>query len=191
MTGLFSRLVERALRIAARAHRGQTRKQTDWPYISHPAAVALILQRAGFDDDALLAAAILHDVVEDTDYSPEQLAAEFPQDVCRYVAVLTERKTDGDGRKRPWADRKREHIEQVQSAPVAARAIVLADKLHNLGCTLIDLEDGAPVWDRFNASREDVLDYHRRMVDAAEQSEPRLQSLAETCRSLIADLESR
>ncbi len=103
MTQLFSPLVERALRIAARAHHGQNRKQTDCPYIAHPAAVALILQRAGFDDDAILAAAVLHDVVEDTDYSAEQLAADFPQPVPEYVAALTERKFDAAGEKRPWA----------------------------------------------------------------------------------------
>lgn len=195
MSALFSSLVERALRIASKAHRGQNRKQTEWPYISHPAAVALILVRAGFDDDAILAAAILHDVVEDTDYSAAQVAAEFPAPVPEYVAALTERKCDDAGYKRPWSDRKREHIEQVRVASTAARAITLADKLHNLGCTLIDLENGQPVWDRFNAPRDAVIDYHRRMIAAAESGTAEsaaaaLGPLAAECRAILIRLES-
>ena len=59
MSQLFSPLLERALRFAADRHRNQTRKATDIPYITHPISVAWILQRAGFDDEVLLAAALL------------------------------------------------------------------------------------------------------------------------------------
>src|SRR5262249_7510334 len=99
-----SPLVERALRVAARAHRDQTRKGTDIPYLTDPAAVALILVRAGFDDEATLAAALLHDVVEDTDWPAERLRAEFPPQVLEYVSAVTERKLAADGSKRPWID---------------------------------------------------------------------------------------
>lgn len=191
MTPLFSPLVERALRVAAKAHRGQNRKQTDLPYISHSVAVAMILQRAGFDDDAILAAAILHDVVvEDTPFSAEQLAAEFPPDVAEFVAVLSEKKLDDAGNKRSWHDRKRDHIAVVATAALAPRAIVLADKLHNLCCVLLDLENGEPVWDRFNAPRDEFLDYHRKMVAAAAGNDTQLDPLADECRLVLQQLAS-
>ena len=98
--GLFSPLVEKAFRLAARSHRNHNRKASDVPYISHPASVALILSRAGIDDEEILAAALLHDAVEDTDLRLEDLRAEFPREVCAYVEVLSEQKKGDDGRRR-------------------------------------------------------------------------------------------
>lgn len=189
LAGLFSPLVERAMRVAARCHRDHRRKASDLPYISHPASVALILARAGFLDDAILAAALLHDVVEDTPYSAEQLAAEFPEDVARYVAVLTERKLDHDGRKRSWQERKEEHVAHVGSAPLPARAVVLADKLHNLGTMLVDLRSGEDLWSRFGAPADRILRYQRAMVAAAAGDDEPLRELAAACRRLIDVLE--
>ena len=188
---LFSPLVERALRVAARAHRAQVRKASDVPYVSHLAGVAIILCRAGFQDDAILAAALLHDAVEDTDYTVEMLTADFPTEVVAWVAAATERKTDADGAKRPWEDRKLEHIAQVAAAPLEARAMVLADKLHNLGSMLYDLAAGESLWDRFNAPRERILWYHREMIDRAVGDEPRLAGLAAACRVLVGRLEAQ
>ncbi len=185
---LFSPLVERALRIAAQAHRQHHRKGSDLPYITHPAHVALILLRAGIDEDEILAAALLHDVVEDTDHTLEMLAADFPPKVVQLVAALTERKHDHDGRRRSWQERKDEHLQHIAAEPWEARAIVLADKLHNLGSMLVDLEQGADMWSRFNASRERVLWYHREMIAAATQGDPRLASLAEACTRLVEHL---
>lgn len=186
---LFSPVVERALRVAARCHRHHHRKASDLPYLTHPAGVALILLRAGFGDEEILAAALLHDVVEDTDYSLEQMEAEFPAGVAEYVAVLTERKRDSDGTKRSWQDRKREHIEQIGEASVGAKAVVLADKLHNLGTMLYDLEAGDDLWSRFGASPDQVLWYHREMIERATVEDERLQRLAAECRELLERLE--
>ena len=187
---LFSPLVERAMRVAARCHRDHTRKDSDLPYISHPAGVALILRKAGFDDEQVLAAALLHDVVEDTGYSPEELAAEFPAPVVEYVLALSERKLDAAGQKRPWRDRKREHLRSLQHTPLEVRAIALADKLHNLGTILLDLEhEGEAVWRRFSAPPESLVPHYRAFVDVAERGEAALQPLAEACRGMIARLE--
>ncbi len=186
----FSPLVERAMRVAAEAHRDQSRKASTLPYITHPASVALLLVQAGFDDENLLAAALLHDVVEDTTYSSTQLAAEFPSPVAEYVAALTERKQDSHGRKRTWRERKSEHLELIAQAPWQARAIVLADKLHNLGAMLYDLDSGAALWTRFNASPEQILWYHRSMVEAAGQEDVRLASLVSACKDALEKLQS-
>ncbi|MSR58906.1 MAG: bifunctional (p)ppGpp synthetase/guanosine-3',5'-bis(diphosphate) 3'-pyrophosphohydrolase [Planctomycetaceae bacterium] len=185
----YTPVIERALRLASLAHRGQFRKATDIPYFSHPAAVAVILAGNGFTDEAVIAAALLHDVVEDTDIAWEQLQAEFPASIPEYVAALSETKQAADGTKRPWIDRKREHIAQVAAASLEVRAIALADKLHNLTTMLFDLTAGVDVWKRFNAPREQILWYHRVLADAAGQGDPRLERLAAQCHSLIARLE--
>ena len=184
----FSPLVERAMRIAAKAHRHHHRKGSDLPYLTHPAHAAMILLRAGIDDDEILAAALLHDVVEDTEHTMEMLAADFPPKVVQLVAAMTERKHDHDGRKRSWQERKDEHLRHIAAEPWEARAIVLADKLHNLGSMVVDLDSGQDLWSRFSAPRERMLWYHREMVAAAFQDDPRLASLAAECQQLIARL---
>ena len=189
ISGLFSPVVEKAMRVAARWHRAQTRKGCDIPYLTHLMGVALILAKAGFNDDAVFAAAILHDVLEDTDYPPGELQRDFPPQVVQYVAALTERKKDVHGNKRDWESRKRDHIAEIAAAPVPARAILLADKLHNLGTMLYDLECGANVWQLFNAPPERIRWYYGAIIEAAAQGHPSLTSLAEACRSLLARLE--
>jgi (p)ppGpp synthase/HD superfamily hydrolase len=183
---LFSPLVERAIRIAADKHRGQLRKGSDLPYLAHPAAVALILARAGFNDDRVLAAAFLHDVVEDTDYTVEQLAADFPPEVVEIVNALSEQKTDAAGAKRPWKDRKLDHLAVIRNASSEAKAVALADKLHNLGTMLIDYrEQGDSFWTRFNASRQEVIWYHREMIAAASADDERIADLQSACEEIL------
>lgn len=183
-------LLERALRLSAGAHAGQSRKGTSLPYVIHPAAVALILARAGFGEDDVLAAALLHDVVEDTDVTLDDLAREFPEPVCEYVAAASEQKLDADGRKRPWRDRKEDHIRQVADAPLAARAVVLADKLHNLQSMLFDLDGDGVNWERFHAPPEQIMDYHRRMIAAAAGDDEALRPLARQAMSVLGRIES-
>ena len=187
---LFSPLVERAMRRAARAHRNHRRKASDLPYISHPAGVALILLQAGFDDEAMLAAALLHDVVEDTECDLADLEAEFPPVVVEYVDALTEDKHDADGRKRSWQSRKEDHLREVAEASPEARTIVLADKLHNLGCMVYDLDSGEELWSRFGAAPDRVLWYHREMIAIAAGNDDQLQDLAANCRNLLKTLEA-
>ena len=181
----FTPLLEQALRVAAVAHRGQNRKASHVPYITHPAGVALILSRAGFCDEGILAAAVLHDVVEDTNYSIEQLTADFPAEIVQWVSALTERKRDEQGNKRSWRDRKLEHIDKIRHAPLQARAIMLADKLHNLSTMVIDLKAGEELWSRFNASPEEVIWYHQAIVAGAAGNDERLQPLAGACLDLL------
>ena len=188
---LCSPLIERAFRIAAKAHRHHHRKGTDLPYITHPAHAAMILLRAGIHDDEILAAALLHDVVEDTDCSLAALAAEFPPRVVEFVAAVTERKRDDSGQKRSWQERKTEHLEHIAAASWEARAITLADKLHNLGSMVADLDRGADLWSRFNAPPDRILWYHREMVAAAFQEDVRLALLAEECTKLVEHLATR
>lgn len=184
----FSPLIEHAIRVAARAHRHDLRKGGDIPYLSHSASVALLLERVGISDDEIIAAALLHDVVEDTAVTIEDLARDFPANVVELVAGLSERKLDAEGNRRSWHDRKRDHLEVVAAASFGVRAITLADKLHNLGTMVFDLEQGEPVWARFNADREDILWYQQAMLTAADQGEPELQPLVAACQQFIERL---
>ena len=183
-----STLLEHAVRTAAVAHHSQRRKGTDVPYFSHPSAVALLLARAGFDDDVILAAALLHDVLEDTALTEEDLRREFPEEVVAIVCAASERKLDDQGNKRPWIDRKRDHIQDIARAPLAARAVVLADKLHNLKSIAFDLAEGQPTWDRFNAPRDQVLQYHEEMIEATVGGNDELRPLASIARRLLGQL---
>jgi (p)ppGpp synthase/HD superfamily hydrolase len=188
-TGLFSPLVERALRLAARSHREHTRKGSDVPYITHPLSVALILSRAGIDDDKILAAAVLHDAVEDTDCNLEEVSRDFPAEVASYVDSLSERKRDASGHAIPWQQRKEKHLASVAAADWPIRAIALADKLHNLGTMLYDVEAGENLWERFNAPPEKIIWYHREMIKRAAGDDDQLRGLANDCRQLLGQLE--
>ncbi|MGE3314613.1 MAG: HD domain-containing protein, partial [Planctomycetaceae bacterium] len=157
----------------------------------HPASVALILERAGLDDENLLAAALLHDVVEDTSCTLADVARNFPPAVVELVDALSEKKLDEAGGKRPWEDRKRDHLEVLRTGPFGARAIALADKLHNIESLLWDLEqDGPGVWERFNALPDRLLTYHRAVVSACNHGEPELRPLVDACNSAITRLEA-
>lgn len=187
--GIFSELLERAFRVAARFHHEQLRKGTDLPYLVHPASVMLILQRAGIIDEEILSAALLHDVVEDTDCTIEDLAGQFPPSVVEWVKQTSEQKADDAGADRPWIDRKREHLAHAAHADWQARAIILADKLHNLISVLIDLREGESVWERFNAPPSAFLWYNASMIEAAAHDDrPELQQLATAGKSVVAQL---
>ncbi len=180
---------ERALRLAASGHRDQVRKGSGVPYIEHPLGVALILDRAGFEEDVVIAG-LLHDLVEDTEVTLEQVREGFGEQVAAIVGFCSEVKLDPEGKKRPWIDRKRQHLEEIQHATDSARAVVLADKLHNLISIKLDLVDGLNVWSTFNAGQDQVLWYYRSMLDACRSEDPRLARLADECRSLLAEVAS-
>jgi guanosine-3',5'-bis(diphosphate) 3'-pyrophosphohydrolase len=181
--------LERALRWAASCHHGQFRKGCDAPYVEHLMGVALILDRLGFAEDVVIAG-LLHDVVEDTAATLEQVEARFGPAVAGTVRHCSEIKTDAEGRKRPWIDRKRDHLDAMEQAPVEARAVVLADKLHNLLSIELDLSEGRPVWPAFHAERDQVLWYYRTAIDRFGSGDPRLDVLAARSLQALAAIEA-
>jgi guanosine-3',5'-bis(diphosphate) 3'-pyrophosphohydrolase len=150
----------------------------------------MILDRAGFDEDVVIAG-LLHDVVEDTEATLDDVEAGFGAAVREIVSVCSEIKSDADGRKRPWIDRKRDHLASLRGAETPARAVILADKLHNLTSIDLDLDDGRPVWDAFNAERAQVLWYYRAAIDACASEDHRLDALAAACREVLDRIEAR
>jgi hypothetical protein len=186
--GLFSARLELAMRLAARWHQGQNRRGGGIPYVQHVFAVAMILERAGFPEDAVIAG-LLHDAIEDTPATIEEVRHHFGPEVADIVQHCSEVKVDPQGKVRPWIDRKRDHLAALASAPRLARAVILADKLHNLRSIAFDLRAGLPVWDMFHAPRDQVLWYYRASIKACEIGDPDLARLAEACRIALAEVE--
>jgi (p)ppGpp synthase/HD superfamily hydrolase len=122
-----SGLIREALEMAEQAHAGQTRNGSGgMAYIHHPVAVAELLADHGFDEQTV-AAALLHDVVEDSEASVEDVAERFGQPVADLVAALTE-----DESVEPYERRKDEHRRHVEEIGGDAPAIYAADKLSNI-----------------------------------------------------------
>ncbi len=125
-------LIVVALTYAAWAHRHQRRKSSGHPYVVHPARVARRLWAASVRDADVLAAALLHDVPEDTDYDVP--SPPWPERVRELVELATEVKVDEDGRPIPWLDRKWAMFVACAGDPdaVALKAADLTDNLEDI-----------------------------------------------------------
>ena len=77
----------------------------------------------------------------------------------------------------------------MADAPIEARAVMLADKLHNLLSIACDVADALPIWSHFHADRTAVLDYYRSAIDRLGVGEPRLQRLAANCRRILDEID--
>ena len=122
-----SGLARAAYEFAREAHEGQERKGDGAPYINHPVELARLLHAAGHDDDEILAAAFLHDTVEDTDTSLEEIEDAFGAGVHRIVEAMTEDKDI-----EPYERRKDHHRDQVEAGGERAVLVYAADKVANL-----------------------------------------------------------
>lgn len=152
-------IIEKAIIFAARAHRDQTRKATDIPYVTHPYAVGLLLQKAGCSDE-VIAAGILHDTIEDTSATYEELRGNFGEQVADLVRAASE-----DDKSWLWEDRKQHTIDQLKGASIEEVQVITADKLHNLKSIHADLKaHGEEIWERFNRGRRDQHWYYASIV---------------------------
>lgn len=161
-------LALQALAFAALKHRHQRRKDREAsPYINHPIDVANILvNEAGVNDPLVVVAAILHDTVEDTATTPEELAAEFGPEVSAIVAEVT------DDKALPKAERKRQQEEHAPHASFRAQQVKLADKISNVR----DIARSPPEsWDL--ARKRDYFDWAKRVVDGVRGRHARLEAL--------------
>jgi len=126
--------IEYAIYYATKAHKGQTRKVEDVDMIFHPFTVGMILQRCGCDED-IVAAGILHDVVEDTNHTFEDIEKEFGKRVRDYVYDASE-----PDKTLEWKERKIHTIEHIKNAPLGSKLIVACDKISNLEDALSNIE---------------------------------------------------
>jgi len=127
-------IIFQAAAFAARAHRHQLRKDKETPYFSHPVRVCLVVRHVfGFDDPRMLAAAFLHDTLEDTTTDYDDLIEHFGEEVARWVAALSK-----DSRL-PNDERESIYCKVLSAADWQAKVIKLADQYDNLGdCAYLD-----------------------------------------------------
>ena len=160
-------LILKATHFAAQKHRKQRRKdEYASPYIIHPISVALaIAQIGGVDDPEILAAALLHDTLEDTKTEPEDLEAEFGKKVCDYVLDVTDDKT------LPKDERKRRQIEHAKKISKGAALIKLGDKISNV----TDVTNNPPAdWD-INR-RKQYLDWAEKVIENCPKVNDRMEN---------------
>jgi (p)ppGpp synthase/HD superfamily hydrolase len=183
-----SDLLSAALEMARRAHQGQVRNASGGrPYIEHPIAVAERLSERGYPD-AVLAAALLHDVVEDSELGVEDVRRAGGDRVAEIVAAMTD--SDGD---RPYAARKREHRRRVEEAGPETIAVYAADKLTNISMLRdayavegeaiaeelrVPLDDKVAVWTEDLEMLGRKSDGDPALADLADELATQLRSLA-------------
>ena len=118
---------EKAKIFAIKAHKGQIRKnEQDKPMIMHPISVGMLLEEFGYDDN-VIAAGYLHDVVEDTKYTIEDIKQEFGDDIASLVMGASE-----PDKSLSWEERKKHTIEQTKTLPLRNKLLICADKINNL-----------------------------------------------------------
>src|SRR6266850_2491371 len=158
-------LLLKALAFAAHKHRDQRRKDAESsPYINHPIALAdVLINEGGVTDVEVLCAALLHDTVEDTATTQQELANAFGSKIARIVAEVT------DDKSLPKAERKRLQVEHAASLSKEAKLVKLADKI----CNLRDVSDHPPAhWDQ--QRRREYFDWAKRVVDGVRGAHPGL-----------------
>ncbi len=156
MSDTSSQLLLRAATFAAEKHKNQSRKNAGGtPYINHPLAVAELLAREGrIDDITVLVAAVLHDTIEDTETTGDELNNLFGSDVAGVVAEVT------DDKSRPKAERKRLQVEHAGGLSTRAKLVKLADKI----CNVRDVADDPPK-DWPLARKQEYFDWAKSVVD--------------------------
>lgn len=161
-------LMDRAIVFATRAHSGTYRKGTKIPYIVHPIEAAAIVSTMT-DDPDMIAAAVLHDVVEDTDATLEEIRFFFNERIADLVEAESEDKRKDLPPQETWMIRKMETLEFLRNeADRDAKILALADKLSNMRAIHRDQKSiGDKLWERFNEKRKDKHGWMYRQVAIA------------------------
>ena len=177
MEGWYSRMdkIENAIVFATMAHDKQARKLTNIPYITHPYHVGMLLLHAGCNED-IVCAGLLHDTVEDTDVTVQDLRNEFGDVIARLVDGCSE-----PNKNLPWEERKQHTINYLMTASKDICMIVCADKLSNIRSIRKEEEvDGDIVWKKFNRGKDKQEWYYRGVISSISRQlngEPLLNDL--------------
>ena len=164
---MSNQLILKAAHFAAKKHRDQRRKDEDAsPYINHPISVAKIISEIGnVEDSEVLAAAFLHDTLEDTETTAEELIDNFGQRVCSLVQEVTDDKT------LPRLQRKQRQIDHANEISEGAVLIKLGDKISNV----TDIANIPPTnWDRNR--RLEYFDWAEKVIDKCPKVNEKLEN---------------
>ena len=148
-------LVLRAAAFAAEKHRNQRRKDAEAsPYINHPIQLAYILVQADIEDPVVLASALLHDTIEDTDTTQDEIEIVFGYEIANIVAECS------DDKRLSKLERKQAQIEHAANISRAAKLVKLADKIANVS----DMNGAPPAGWSLERKRE-YYDWAKQVVD--------------------------
>ena len=158
-------LVSEAIAFAVKAHDGMRRKKSNAPYILHPMEAAVIVGTMT-DDQELIAAAALHDVVEDTDITIEEIGERFGPRVKELVSSETEDKRENLPPAETWRIRKEETLEILKNTEdIAVLMLWIGDKLANMRAIYRDWKiEGHAMWQRFNQTDANEQAWYYRSV---------------------------
>lgn len=157
-------VLDKAIIFATNAHSGALRKGTDTPYIVHPLEAACIAATITFDKE-IIAAAVLHDVVEDTDYNSEDIIKEFGERVANLVMSDSEDKMKHLSPSQTWLTRKQATLDFLDVSTKEEQIICIADKLSNLRAIYRDYKTlGDKLWDRFNQKDKEKHAWYYRGI---------------------------
>ncbi len=155
-------LLDRAIIFAVKAHAGTERRGKGYPYIVHPLEAVEIVSTMTADQE-LLAAAALHDTVEDTDVTVEQIREEFGPRVAALVADESDEMPEGVSEEESWHSRKQAAIDRLSRSSHDAKMVALGDKLSNMRAIARDYKlVGDKLWDLFHAKDPADHEWHYR-----------------------------
>ena len=164
---LDTTLLDRAIVFAVRAHAGTERRGKGFPYIVHPME-AMEIVATMTPDQELLAAAALHDTVEDTDVTVEQIREEFGERIASLVASESDTLPEGVSEEDSWHARKQAAIDRLSHASHDAKIVALGDKLSNMRAIARDYaQQGDNLWNLFHAKDPKDHEWHYRGLAAS------------------------
>ena len=159
---LNTELLDRAIIFAVKAHTGTERRGKGFPYIIHPMEAMEIVATMTTNQE-LLAAAALHDTVEDTDVTIEDIRSEFGDKIASLVAQESEERPEGMSDEESWHGRKQAAIDRLAKASRDAKIVALGDKLSNIRAIARDYaEMGDALWERFHSKDPKDHEWHYR-----------------------------
>ena len=161
--------IAKALEFSYKAHKGTYRKGTNIPYIVHPLDVASILMKNNAPEHVVIAG-LLHDVVEDEDYTVSDIRNMFGEEVAELVHGASEPEelvNAEEGKKKNWPERKAHTVDFIRNANHDMKLLSCADKLANIRDIINDHErQGESFWNKFNATRDDQAWYYNSMIES-------------------------
>ena len=159
---LNTELLDRAIIFAVKAHAGTERRGKGFPYIVHPMEAMEIVATITPDQE-LLAAAALHDTVEDTNVTIEEIRDQFGERVANLVAAESDVFIEGKSEEETWHARKQAAMDRLAAAPHDAKIVALGDKLSNMRAIARDYATmGDKLWDIFHAKDPSDHEWHYR-----------------------------
>ena len=158
-------LVSEAIVFSTNAHDGMRRRKSNLPYILHPMEVGAIIGSIT-DDQEVIAAGILHDVVEDAGITPEEIGEKFGGRVMELVAAETENRHEELSPEESWRIRKEESLEKLRTTDdIAVVTMWIGDKLSNIRTIYRDFRvEGDALWNKFHQSDVSVQAWYYRSI---------------------------